>query len=87
MEQHEETFPNAKVLLLAAGGASLAALLIALAKRGNKEEAGERIEAIEQRQEALSAHLDDLATALTRQTLQTRALIDAVNRLLSELAR
>jgi hypothetical protein len=45
MEQHEETFPNAKVLLLAAGGASLAALLIALAKRGNKEEAGERIEA------------------------------------------
>ena len=59
-----------------------ASALSALSRR-----AGERIEAIEQRQEALSAHLDDLATALTKQTLHTRALIDAVNRLLSELAR
>ena len=50
-------------------------------------QAGTRIEAIEQKQEALSAHLDDLATALTTQTLQTRALVDAVNKLMAELAK
>ena len=48
---------------------------------------GRRIAEIEERQEALSAHLDDLASALTRQTLHTRALIDAVNRLMAELAK
>ena len=50
-------------------------------------QAGARTEAIEQKQEALSAHLDDLASALTTQTLQTRALVDAVTRLMAELAK
>ena len=44
---------------------------------------GRRIVEIERRQTALSAHLDALATALTTQSLQTTALVDAVNRLLA----
>lgn len=44
---------------------------------------GRRIAEIERRQTALSAHLDALATALRQQTLQTTALVDAVNKLLA----
>jgi hypothetical protein len=44
---------------------------------------GGRIKEIEAQQSALSAHLQDLDTALTEQTRQTKALVDAVNKLLS----
>ena len=44
---------------------------------------GERMQEIEQRQSNLTAHLEDLATALTRQTQETKALVNAVNRLLA----
>jgi hypothetical protein len=44
---------------------------------------GERIRQIEARQTALTAHLQDLDTALTEQTRQTKALVDAVNKLLA----
>ena len=44
---------------------------------------GGRIKALEAQQNALSAHLQDLDTALTEQTWQTKALVDAVNKLLS----
>jgi hypothetical protein len=44
---------------------------------------GARIKAIETRQRDLTEHLQDLDAALTEQTQQTTALIDAVNRLLT----
>ncbi|MFN3313931.1 MAG: hypothetical protein ACK46Q_10735 [Hyphomonas sp.] len=44
---------------------------------------GARIKEIEARQTALTEHLKDLDTALTEQTQQTKALVDAVNRLLA----
>lgn len=44
---------------------------------------GGRIQQIEARQTALTEHLQDLETALTEQTRQTKALVDAVNKLLS----
>lgn len=44
---------------------------------------GARIKEIEERQSALTAHLQDLDTALTEQTQQTNDLVDAVNRLLN----
>jgi uncharacterized coiled-coil protein SlyX len=44
---------------------------------------GARIQEIEARQTALTAHLQDLETALTEQTRQTKALVDAVNKLLA----
>ena len=44
---------------------------------------GARIQAIEARQTALTEHLQDLGTALTEQTQQTKALVDAVNKLLA----
>jgi uncharacterized coiled-coil protein SlyX len=46
---------------------------------------GARIQQIEERQSALTAHLQDLDTALTEQTQQTEALVDAVNKLLKKL--
>jgi transcription elongation GreA/GreB family factor len=51
------------------------------------ETAGKRIAAIERQQTALSGRLDELATALRQHTLQTTALVDAVNRLLSAQQR
>ena len=48
---------------------------------------GARIQAIEARQTDLTAHLQDLDTALTEQTRQTKALVDAVNRLLAAQKR
>ena len=44
---------------------------------------GARIKEIEARQTALTEHLLDLDTALTEQTQQTKALVDAVNKLLA----
>ena len=44
---------------------------------------GERVRQIEARQTALIEHLQDLDTALTEQTQQTKVLIDAVNKLLA----
>lgn len=44
---------------------------------------GARIEEIEARQSALTAHLQDLDTALIEQTQQTNDLVDAVTRLLT----
>ena len=44
---------------------------------------GERIRQIEARQTALTEHLQDLDIALTEQTQQTKALVDAVNKLLA----
>ena len=44
---------------------------------------GDRIQQIEARQTALTEHLQDLDTALTEQTQQTKALVDAVNKLLA----
>lgn len=46
------------------------------------ESIGERVSGIEQQQKSLTAHLDDLGTALTEQTNETSALVDAVNRLM-----
>ena len=48
---------------------------------------GARTLAIERRQAALSTRLDALATALSEQTRQTTALVDAVNRLMREQRR
>ncbi len=48
---------------------------------------GARIKEIEARQTALTAHLQDLDTALSEQTRQTKALVDAVNRLLAAQKR
>ena len=44
---------------------------------------GDRIQQIEARQTALTEHLQTLDTALREQTQQTKALVDAVNKLLS----
>ena len=53
------------------------------ALRDYSAKVGARIQQIEARQTALTAHLQDLDTALTEQTRQTTALVDAVNKLLA----
>ena len=53
------------------------------ALRDYSAKVGARIKEIESRQTALTEHLQDLDTALTEQTQQTKALVDAVNRLLT----
>jgi uncharacterized coiled-coil protein SlyX len=53
------------------------------ALRDYSAKVGARIKEIEARQTYLTAHLQDLDTALTEQTQQTKALVDAVNRLLA----
>jgi F0F1-type ATP synthase membrane subunit b/b' len=53
------------------------------ALRDYSAKVGARIQQIEARQSDLTAHLQDLDTALTEQTQQTKALVDAVNRLLA----
>ena len=46
---------------------------------------GDRIQQIEARQTALTEQLQNLDKALTEQTQQTKALVDAVNKFLSKL--
>lgn len=53
------------------------------ALRDYSAKVGARIKELEARQSALTAHLQDLDAALTEQTRQTKALIDAVNKLLA----
>lgn len=53
------------------------------ALRDTSTKAGARMQEVERRQNALSAQVDLLAKALDAQTRQTKALVDAVNRLLS----
>ena len=57
------------------------------ALRDYSAKVGARIKEIEARQTALTEHLQDLDTALTEQTQQTKALVDAVNRLLAAQKR
>ena len=53
------------------------------ALRDYSAKVGARIKEIEARQTALTSHLQALDTALSEQTRQTKALVDAVNRLLA----
>ena len=72
-----ETLANGSEVSLKASQAMESAL------RDYSLRVGARIQAIETRQTALTEHLKDLDTALTEQTQQTKALVDAVNKLLA----
>ena len=71
-----ETLANGSEASLTASKAMESAL------REYSAKVGARIQQIEARQSALTEHLQDLETALTEQTRQTKALVDAVNKLL-----
>ncbi len=71
-----ETLANGSEASLKASRAMESAL------RDYSAKVGARIQQIEARQSALTEHLQDLETALTEQTRQTKALVDAVNKLL-----
>lgn len=71
-----ETLANGSEVSLKASRAMESAL------RDYSAKVGARIKEIEARQSALTEHLQDLDAALTEQTRQTKALVDAVNKLL-----
>lgn len=72
-----ETLANGSEASLKASRAMESAL------RDYSAKVGARIQQIEARQTALTEYLQDLDTALTEQTRQTKALVDAVNKLLA----